>query len=141
MSACTECGKDLGILTESDSTCCKGCMNKFVVKDLFSKTILPIALAAFLLYMAYLPLKSGAVGFDLYMKMFFFAGIPFGLKKMCSFIVPFGHGVSATVAIFALNFIVGGVIGAFVLVWRIIYALFNLIKSVTMLIQIAGSVT
>lgn len=112
---CENCGKDLGADSYSKSNCCKGGATKIVVKDLFTKTILPVALAAFLLYMAYLPLKSGAEGMELYMKMIFFAAIP------------------------VLDLVVGGVIGAFVLTWRMIYAVFNLIKSGIILVTIAGA--
>lgn len=139
---CESCGKDLGEASYSKGNCCKSCATKLVVKDLFFKTIFPVALAAFLLYMAYLPLRSGADGMELYMKMLFFAGIPFGLKKMCVWLIPTGRGsVAESAAILVLDLVVGGVIGAFVLAWRMIYAVYNLIKSSVMLVSIAGSAT
>ena len=137
---CENCGKNLGEASYSKSNCCKGCATRIVLKDLFTKTIFPVALAAFLLYMAYLPLKSGAEGMELYMKMLFFAGIPFGLKKMWVWLIPTGRGtVAESAAILVLDLVVGGVIGAFVLAWRMIYAVFNLIKSGVMLVTIAGA--
>ncbi len=44
-------------------------------------------------------------------------GLPFGIHRMCVWIVPGGGA-----ALFALNFIIGGLIGGFVLVWRLLVA-------------------
>lgn len=41
---------------------------------------------------------------------------------MCLWIVPGGGSFGGGIALFALNFIIGGVIGGFVLVWRLIVA-------------------
>lgn len=138
-TACNACGREIGNTTTvyMEGGVCKRCAAKSIWKDLFFKTVAPAAIASFLFFMAYLPLSASNSGMDLYLKMLFFAGVPFGLKRMCTFIVPFGHDLAATVGIFALNFIVGGIIGAFVLAWKLIYAVFNLIRSVVMLARIS----
>lgn len=49
-------------------------------------------------------------------------GLPFGLHRMCLWIVPGGDSFGGGIALFALNFIIAGMIGGFVLVWRLIVA-------------------
>jgi len=41
---------------------------------------------------------------------------------MCVWIVPGGGSLGGGAALFALNFIIGGLIGGFVLVWRLLVA-------------------
>ena len=65
---------------------------------------------------------------------FFFwilAGFPFGIRKMFLWIVPRGFGISGTVGVFAINVVIGGLIGGAVLVAKIIQLLANCIKLVT----------
>ena len=49
-------------------------------------------------------------------------GLPFGIHRMCVWIVPGGGSLGGGAALFALNFIIGGLIGGFVLVWRLLVA-------------------
>ena len=49
-------------------------------------------------------------------------GLPFGIHRMCVWIVPGGSSLGGGAALFALNFIIGGLIGGFVLVWRLLVA-------------------
>ena len=99
------------------------------MKEIFRKAILPLALAGLIMFVAYYPLKANASGWELFMQMLFFAGIPFGIRKMFVWLVPSGS-YQWVVGIFALNFIIGGVIGSFVLIWRIIVAVFVIIKNI-----------
>ncbi len=46
-------------------------------------------------------------------------GLPFGLHLMCLWIVPGGGSLGGGIALFALSLIIGGVIGGFVLAWRL----------------------
>ena len=55
---------------------------------------------------------------------------------MCLWIVPGGGSFGGGIALFALNFIIGGVIGGFILVWRLIVAV--LYVPLTMYRLIAG---
>ena len=48
--------------------------------------------------------------------------LPFGIHRMCVWIVPGGSSLGGGAALFALNFIIGGLIGGFVLVWRLLVA-------------------
>ena len=38
------------------------------------------------------------------------------IRRMCLWLVPFGYGISGTVGIFALNIIIGGLIGGLALI-------------------------
>ena len=53
---------------------------------------------------------------------------------MCLWIVPGGGSLGGGITLFALNFILGGVIGGFVLVWRLIVAVWYMPLTVYRLI-------
>lgn len=46
-------------------------------------------------------------------------GIPFGIQKMTIWFVPLGYGIAGTVAMFAFDVLIGGLIGFFVFVYQI----------------------
>src|SRR5699024_12483891 len=46
--------------------------------------------------------------------------ISFGIHRMCVWIVPGGDSLGGGAALFVLNFVIGGIIGGFVLVWRLL---------------------
>ena len=50
------------------------------------------------------------------------AVLPVAIHRMCVWIVPGGSSLGGGAALFALNFIIGGLIGGFVLVWRLLVA-------------------
>lgn len=85
------------------------------VKAFFVKSVLPVA-AALLLYCIFKSacMKGGELD---YVWLWILCGLPFGIHRMCVWIVPGGGA-----ALFALNFIIGGLIGGFVLVWRLLVA-------------------
>lgn len=56
------------------------------------------------------------------LRLWILCGLPFGIHRMCVWIVPGGGSLGGGVALFALNFIIGGLIGGFVLVWRLLVA-------------------
>ena len=90
------------------------------IKAFFFKSVLPVTVALIL----YCIFKSACVknGEVDYVWLWILCGLPFGLHRMCLWIVPGGGSLGGGIALFALNFIIGGVIGGFVLVWRLIVA-------------------
>lgn len=90
------------------------------VKAFFLKSVLPVAAAMFL----YCIFKSACMrGGELdCVWLWILCGLPFGLHRMCLWIVPGGGSFGGGIALFALNFIIGGVIGGFVLAWRLVVA-------------------
>ena len=90
-----------------------------VIKEFFKKSVLPVAVAALL----YCIFKSACTkdGVTDYVWLFILCGLPFGIPRMFAWIVP-GGSLGTALPLFLLNFIIGGVIGGFVLVWRLLVA-------------------
>ena len=88
-----------------------------VIKEFFKKSVLPVAVAALL----YCIFKSACTkdGVTDYVWLFILCGLPFGIPRMFAWIVP-GGSLGTALPLFLLNFIIGGVIGGFVLVWRLL---------------------
>ena len=87
------------------------------IKDFFCKTILPMASAA-LLYCIFRSacVKNGELD---YLWLWILCGLPFGIWRLRLWIIPGGGSLGGG---FALSFILAGIIGGFVLVWRLIVA-------------------
>lgn len=90
-----------------------------VIKEFFKKSVLPVAVAA-LLYCIFKSActKDGVID---YVWLFILCGLPFGIPRMFAWIVP-GGSLGTALPLFLLNFIIGGVIGGFVLVWWLLVA-------------------
>ena len=88
-----------------------------VIKEFFKKSVLPVAVAA-LLYCIFKSVctKDGVTD---YVWLFILCGLPFGIPRMFAWIVP-GGSLGTALPLFLLNFIIGGVMGGFVLVWRLL---------------------
>ena len=54
---------------------------------------------------------------------------------MFVWLIPRNYDIGGTVGIWALNFIVGGIIGGFILIWKIIVAVWYIPLTVVRLIQ------
>ena len=90
------------------------------IKEFFKKAVLPVAIAGLL----YCIFKSACIRngeLDL-LWLWILCGLPFGIHRMCVWIVPGGGSLGGGTALFALNFIIGGLIGGFVLVWCLLVA-------------------
>ena len=90
-----------------------------VIKECFKKSVLPAAVAALL----YCIFKSACTkaGVTDYVWLFILCGLPFGIPRMFAWIVP-GGSLGTALPLFLLNFIIGGVIGGFVLTRRLLVA-------------------
>lgn len=90
------------------------------LKRLFRKTILPVASAA-LLYCIFRSacVKNGELD---YLWLWILCGLPFGIWRLRLWIIPGGGSLGTGIALFALNFILAGFIGGFVLAWRLLVA-------------------
>ncbi len=90
------------------------------IKEFFKKAVLPIAIAGLL----YCIFKSACIRngeLDL-LWLWILCGLPFGIHRMCVWIVPGGGSLGGGAVLFVLNFVIGGIIGGFVLVWRLLVA-------------------
>ena len=89
-------------------------------KDFFKKTVLTVLIAGVLFYWATLVFtKDGVTN---YFYVWLCCGIPFGIRRMFVWLIPRGSDLSGTVGVIALNFIVGGLIGGVILIWRLAVA-------------------
>ena len=84
------------------------------------KSVVPIA-AAWLLYCVFRSacMKDGQ--FD-YIWLWILCGMPFGFYRMTLLVVPGGTSLGGGMALFVINFFIGGAVGGFVLLWRLIVA-------------------
>ena len=90
------------------------------LKDFCIKSILPMAVA--MLLFCFFKSACTKDGITDHVWLWLLCGLPFGLHRMCLWIIPGGRSFGGSIALFVFNLIIGGVIGVFVLVWRLIVA-------------------
>jgi hypothetical protein len=102
------------------------------IKALFFKSVLPVIVALIL----YCIFKSACMtnGKLDYVWLWILCGLPFGIWRLRLWIIPGGGSLGSGIALFALNFILAGIIGGFVLVWRLIVAVWYVPLTVWRLI-------
>ncbi len=76
--------------------------------------------------------KDGSVD---YFLLWLLCGLPFGIHRMFLWIIPGGRSFGGSIAVFALNFLIGAVIGGVVLVWRLLAAVWYVPLTVYRLIK------
>ena len=93
---------------------------KETLKDFFCKVICP-AMSAYILFYIFSKIFTND-GVTNYFMVALCCGVPFGIRRMCMWLIPGGYGIAGTVGVWALNFIVGGIIGIMILAWRLLTA-------------------
>lgn len=88
------------------------------VKRVLFKIIIPVFLIAVWMITCY-PVCNKADGFDLFLY-WILVGCPFGIHRMCLWLVPRNFGIGGSIGVFALNCIIGGLIGGVVLIVKMI---------------------
>ena len=96
-------------------------------KALF-KIILPVCVLVLWMITCY-QVCNKAEGFD-YFLYWILVGCPYGIRKMCMFLVPKNFGIAGSMGILALNCIVGGLIGGIIVLVRIIVIFTEIIKVI-----------
>lgn len=91
-----------------------------IIKDFFKNTVLTVVIAYLLFTWGKILFIHDGQGEYFYVALF--CGVPFGIRRMFLWLVPFGHDITFTIGIFAVNIIIGGIIGIFVLAWKLIVA-------------------
>lgn len=91
-----------------------------ILKDFFKNTVLTVGIAYLLFTWGKILFIHDGQGEYFYVALF--CGVPFGIRRMFIWLVPFGHDITFTIGIFAVNIIVGGIIGIFVLAWKLAVA-------------------
>lgn len=106
-------------------------------KDFFDKIVLPVAIALFLFFMFKSVFTNN--GETNYFYVWLFCGIPFGIRRMFVWLVPRGYDLGSTVGIIALNFVLGGIIGGIILIWRLICAAWYIPLTVYRLLTVGNN--
>lgn len=109
-------------------------MSKTVaIRQFIIKSVLPVA-AALLLYFIFKSacIKDGSMD---YFLLWILCGLPFGIHRMFLWIIPGGRSFGGGIAVFALNFLLGGIIGGVVLIWRLLVAMWYVPLTVYRLIK------
>jgi len=101
---------------------------KEIAKDFLLKVILPVFLAWFLFAM-FKPVFTNDGATD-YFKVWLACGVPFGIWRLRVWLIPRGYDIGGTVGVWALNIIIGGLIGGVVIVWRLLVAAWYLILTI-----------
>lgn len=96
--------------------------------EIIKKVILPVVLVGLLLLMFY-PVCS-ADGTTDYFMLWILVGFPFGVRRMCLWLIPKNYGLSGSIGIFAFNCIIGGLIGGVVVIYRLCMAVVTIIRCI-----------
>lgn len=105
------------------------CMEVDGMKRVLFKFIVPAVIIAVWMLTCY-PVCNKAEGFDWFLY-WIIAGCPFGICRMCLWLIPKNFGISGSIGVLALNCIIGGLIGGVVLIFKIIGIAGELISIVT----------
>ena len=99
-----------------------------MTEKFLKKVFLPLCGAALLAYILYtFCTEEGVTNWLLFIWLM---GVPFGISHMCLYVVPRNHPFTDSVGILFGNILVGGVIGIFILVWKVLRAVLYLIIMV-----------
>ena len=94
------------------------------IKQFLWKSILPAAAATLLVCIFKSAcMKNGTLD---YVWLWILCGLPFGLHRMCLWIIPSSRSFGGGIATIAFNFIIGGVIGGFVIIWVLVIAIWHI---------------
>lgn len=98
------------------------------MKKALFKIILPVCVLVLWMITCY-QVCNKAEGFD-YFLYWILVGCPYGIRKMCMFLVPKNFGIAGSMGILALNCIVGGLIGGIIVLVRIIVIFTEILKVI-----------
>lgn len=102
------------------------------ILEFVRKSILPAVMAMLLVCIFKSAcMKDGSID---YLWLWILCGLPFGLHRMCLWIMPGNRSFGGGIAMLAFGFAVGGIIGGFVLVWRLLVAVWYVPLTVYRLI-------
>ena len=96
------------------------------MKKVLFKIIVPLVVLGVWALTSY-PVCNKAGGLD-YFLYWILVGCPYGIRKMCMFLVPKNFGIAGSMGILALNCIIGGLIGGIIVLVRIIVIFTEIIK-------------
>lgn len=103
-----------------------------IMKDFIYKSVLPV-LITIIFYSLFVSI-CGNAELSNYGYLFMFCGIPFGIRYMflCPVIIG-SNGVGFCIALF--NIVIGAMIGGFILIWRLLVAVWYIPITVIKFVQ------
>ena len=105
------------------------CMEEVGMKRVLFNIVIPLSVMVLWMITCY-PVCNKAEGFD-YFLYWIMVGCPYGIRKMCIFLIPRNFGIAGSMGVFALNCIVGGLIGGIVLLIRVIRIFIEILSVIT----------
>lgn len=99
------------------------------MKRVFFNVLVPALMVSVWMITCY-PVCNKPEGFDLFLY-WILVGFPFGIRKMCLFLIPRNYGLSGSIGVLAFNGIVGGLIGGIVVIFKIFGIALEIISIVT----------
>ena len=85
---------------------------------LITRVIVPLMMISTWILLSALASQT-EIGMDFF-RLWIIAGMPFGIRRMCIWLIPGNFGIAGSIGVLALNCIIGGLIGGVVLVAKII---------------------
>ena len=104
------------------------CMGEAGMKRVLFKIIVPVLILGLWMLMCY-PVCQQENGFD-YFLFWIMVGFPYGIRKMCMFLVPKNFGIAGSIGVLAFNGIIGGLIGGIIVIARMIAVFVEIIKMI-----------
>lgn len=105
------------------------CLEEVGMKRVLFNIVTPLSVMVLWMITCY-PVCNKAEGFD-YFLYWVMVGCPYGIRKMCMFLIPRNFGIAGSMGVFALNCIVGGLIGGFVVLIKIIKIFVEILSAIT----------
>ena len=105
------------------------CLEEVGMKRVLFNIVIPLSVMVLWMITCY-PVCNKAEGFD-YFLYWVMVGCPYGIRKMCMFLIPRNFGIAGSMGVLALNCIVGGLIGGFVLIIRVIKIFAEMLSVIT----------
>lgn len=107
-----------------------------IIGDFFKKTVFPVCVTLLIFFMfKNVDFFHHADGSIDYLWMAVLCGIPWGIQRMYLWIIPHGYDIGGTVGIWALNIIIGGIIGSVVLLWKLLVAVWYIPLTIYRMIK------
>jgi hypothetical protein len=98
------------------------------VGEFMKKVVLPIVIVgALLLLFKPMYMNDGKLNI---LNLWILVGIPFGMRRMCLWLIPRNYDIAGAIGIVAVNFIVGGLIGGVVVVVQLVQAVWYCLKCI-----------
>ena len=98
------------------------------MKRVLFKIILPSILLSFWILTCY-SICNKPEGLDTF-QFWLFVGFPYRIRKMSMFLIPKGYGISGSIGVFALNAIIGGLIGGIVVLFKMMGIVLEIFKII-----------